>query len=543
MTAVDSPGERAADPKAVAGRTVTALALRQTRRGALVVTALAVGMSVVAVAAHRSTVKGSADAVALEALAKNPAIRTLFGEPIALEDAGGFAAWRTGTALAVVLAVWGLLAATRITRGEEDSGRWDVLLAGRVPVTALVARHVAVLVAVSLIAGSAAFASLVAAGATASGAAVHSAGLALCGVFFSAVGAMTAQVFANRASASGAAVAVLGIGMLLRMVGDGVAALGWLRWLSPFGLMALARPYDGNRIWPLVVLAAGCLLLVAGVAAAARGRDIGDGYLRAPSGRAPQMRLLGSVQAFAVRRLVRPLLAWSAGVGAYYLLIGVLAASMTDFLADNPRFAELAAQAGFAGLGTVRGYAAALFTLLAVPVGSFTAFRLATLAADETSRRLTLLHAQPLTRTKMLTGEISAVIGGVIVLTTVAGLATWSGTKAVHAELGLLAALSGAWNVLPVVLLCLGAGVLALGYSPRAVAAIGSLPAVGGFLLQVIADSSTWPTWVSQLSPFAHMAAVPNAPVNWTAALLMTALATLTTAAGTACYRIRDLQI
>ncbi|MCX4807614.1 hypothetical protein OG594_39465 [Streptomyces sp. NBC_01214] len=146
MTAVESPTKHSR-PATDAGRAVTALALRQTRRGALVVIGLAAGMSAVAVAAYASTVKDPADAAALEALAGNPAIRTLFGEPVALDDAGGFAVWRTGTVLAVVLAVWALLAATRITRGEEDAGRWDVLLAGRVPVTTVVARHVAVLAA------------------------------------------------------------------------------------------------------------------------------------------------------------------------------------------------------------------------------------------------------------------------------------------------------------------------------------------------------------------------------------------------------------
>ncbi|MCY0949080.1 ABC transporter permease [Streptomyces sp. H27-S2] len=505
-------------------------------------TAVAAGMSAVAVAAHRSTVKDPADAAALEALAGNPAIRTLFGEPVALDDAGGFAVWRTGTALAVVLGVWALLAATRITRGEEDAGRWDVLLAGRVPVTTMVARHIVVLVSVSLLAGAGAFAGLVAAGATAGGAAVHSAGLALCGVFFAAAGAMTAQVFATRSSASGAAVAVLGVSMLLKMVGDGVAALGWLRWLSPFGLTALARPYDGNRLWPLVILVVVCLALSAGAAAAAGRRDIRGGYLRYPSGRGPRMRLLGSVQAFAVRRLVRPLAAWSAGVGAYYLLIGVLAVSMTDFLADNPRFADLAAQAGFAGLGTVQGYAATLFALLAVPAGAFVAVRLATLAADESGGRLTLLFAQPLTRARLLIGEIAAALGGVILITTVAGLATWTGTKAVGADLDLPDALSGAWNVLPIALLCLGAGVLALGWAPRAVTTLGSLPAAGGFLLKVIADTSGWPVWVGQLSPFAHLAAVPDVPVNWPAAFLMTLVATLAAAAGVVGYRRRDLR-
>lgn len=541
MRAVGSPTYRTG-PGRSAGRAVTALALRQTRRGALVVTGLVAGMSAVAVAAYESTVKAPADAAALEALAGNPAIRTLFGEPVALDDAGGFAVWRTGTALAVVLAVWALLAATRITRGEEDSGRWDVLLAGRVPVTSVVVRHVAVLVAASLVAGSAAFAGLIAAGAAVDGAAVHSAGLALCGVFFAAMGTMTAQVFAARSSASGAAVAVLGISMLLRMAGDGAAALGWLRWLSPLGLMALSRPYDGNRIWPLVILFAVCLALLTAAAAAAGRRDIRGGYLRSPSGRAPQMRLLGSVQAFAVRRLARPLAAWSAGVGAYYLLIGVLAVSMTGFLADNPRFTDLAAQAGFTGLGTVKGYAATLFALLAVPAGAFAAVRLATLAADESGRRLTLLFSQPLTRARMLTAEITATLGGTVALTTVAGLAAWSGTQAVGADLGLLAALSGAWNVLPISFLCLGAGVLALGWTPRAVTILGSLPAAGGFLLKVIAERSGLPAWAGHLSPFAHLAAVPDNQVNWPAAVLMTAIAALAAATGVIGYQLRDLR-
>src|SRR4028119_2029723 len=87
-----------------------------------------------------------AAAGALDALAANPAIRTLFGEPLALDDPGGFTVWRTGTVLAVLVAVWAALAAVRILRGEEEAGRWDLLLAGRVPVGTVVAGHLAVLV-------------------------------------------------------------------------------------------------------------------------------------------------------------------------------------------------------------------------------------------------------------------------------------------------------------------------------------------------------------------------------------------------------------
>jgi ABC-2 type transport system permease protein len=356
------------------------------------------------------------------------------------------------------------------------------------------------------------------------------------------VGGLAAQLFPSRSAANGATTAVLLIGLLVRMVGDGVAALSWLRWLSPFGLLALTHPYDTNRGLPIAVLGtAGVVVFAAAVRSAAQ-RDVGGAVFAPSTGRNPRRALLGSVPAFALRRSLRPLAGWAVGVGAYFLLIGLIARSMTDFLADNPQFAQLAAQAGFAELGTVEGYAATLFALLAIPAGVLVAVRLATVAADEADRRLVLLLAAPLTRTRLLAAEAGAATGGAVVLITVAGMAAWAGTVAVGAGLPVGSALAGAWNVLPIVLLCLGAAILALGWAPRAVAAIGVLPAAGGFLWQVIAVSIGAPAWIGELSPFAHLAAVPTTTPDWTGAAVMTAIAVGCAALGAYGYQRRDLR-
>ncbi len=520
------------------GRVLTALAARQVRRGALAVTAISAGMSALVVATYRSE---ALDPTALVALARNPAIRTLFGEPVALDEPGGFTVWRTGTVLAVLVGAWAMVSATRITRGEEDAGRWGVLLAGRMTLTEAVRRHLDVLAVVPVIAGAATAAAMIAAGAGVGGAVLHGIGLAAVGFFFVAVGGVAAQLLPSRSAANGAAAAVLVVGLLVRMVGDGVTALSWLRWLSPFGLLALTRPYDTNRGLPLVLLAfaAGALLAASGRLAARR--DIGGAVLTPPAGRPARRALLGSVYGFAIRRALRPLAGWSAGIGAYFLLIGLIARSMTTFLTDNPQFATMAAQAGFPQLGTVEGYAATLFALLAVPVGVFVAVRVATVAADETGRRLALLLAAPVTRVRLLAAESAAAVAAAIVLTTVAGAATWAGAAAVDADLSLGAALAGAYNVLPIVLLCLGAAVLALGWAPRLVAPIGVLPAVGGFLWQVVADSIEAPAWVANLSPFAHLAAVPTTSPAWAAAVALAGIAAGGILVGAAGFRRRDL--
>jgi ABC-2 type transport system permease protein len=511
------------------GRVLTTLAVRQVRRGALIVTAVSAGMSALVVATYRT---GALDPAALTALARNPAIRTLFGEPVALDNPGGFTVWRTGTVLAVLIGVWAMLAATRITRGEEDAGRWGMLLSGRITLADAVRRHLDVLAVAPAVAGVATAAAMIAAGADVAGALLHGTNVAAVGLFFVAVGGLAAQLFPSRPAANAAGAAVVVAGLLARMVGDGADALAWLRWLSPFGLVALTRPFESNRGLPLSVLVLVAVLLLAATGRLAARRDLGAG-VRAPStGRAARTALLGSVPAFAVRRALRPLAAWSAGIGAYFLLIGLIARSMTDFLAGNPQFAALAAQAGLPALGTVEGYAATLFALLAVPAGAFVAVRIAAVGADETARRLTLLLAAPVTRPRLLAAEAAAALGGALALVTVAGLATWAGAALAGAGLGLGRALAGAWNVLPIVLLCLGAAVLALGRSPRAVATIGALPAAGGFLWQVVSDSVDAPSWVGELSPFAHLAAVPATAPDWPAALAMTGLAAIGVATG-----------
>ena len=83
MTAVHSAAATAPVTGMVGapGRAVTMLAIRQIRRGAVVVGVLAGGMTALVAATYRSTVGNGQDAAALSALAGNPAIRTLFGEP------------------------------------------------------------------------------------------------------------------------------------------------------------------------------------------------------------------------------------------------------------------------------------------------------------------------------------------------------------------------------------------------------------------------------------------------------------------------------
>ncbi|MEU4689861.1 hypothetical protein [Actinoplanes sp. NPDC023714] len=524
-----------------AARAVTRLAIRQVRRGGLIVAGLSAGMTALVTATYGQVMADPAAADGLRALSANPAIRTLFGAPIGLDTAGGFTVWRVGTVITVLLGVWSILAVTRITRGEEDAGRWDVLLSGRPTVTATLIVHVAAVMAVAAATAIAVTAVLLAAGTAPAGALLHGAGTGLLGMFFAAVAALSAQIFAGRPPATGAAVAVLGAGLLARMIGDGVTGLAWLHGLTPFGLLALSGPYVHDRVLPLVLLAAATVLIGALALVAARHRDVRGGLVPAAAGRRPRTLLLASVETFAVRRALRPLAGWMIGVGAYYLLIGLTAVSVTGFLRDNPALAGEAAEAGFASLGSVAGFAATLFAILALPVGAFTAVRMGAFVAAEADRRLTLLASRPVSRSRLIGAEIVATGAAATVLVVGAGLATWIGVAVMGGDLTAGAAVRGAGNVLPIVLLSLGAAVFAAGRLPRWTGLAGCLPSIGGFLLLVVAESVAAPSWVRDISPFAHLAPVPLTGPDMAASAVMLAAAAALVVAGIGGYRRRDL--
>lgn len=520
---------------------LVALDLRLVARGAMALVVIVAGLTAVVVLQYAVTFASPQDVRGLEVLAGNPAIRVMFGVPLALDQSGGFTVWRIGTFAALAAAAWAFATATRLTRGQEDSGRVWLLLVGPLRLRSALLVHLVVTAAVVILLGLATALAMVAAGAGSRGAIVYATGTALVGMFFAAVGAAASQLLGERRAAAGLTAGLLLVGLLVRMVADGVEWLGWALWLTPFGLLSLSAPYAGDRWAPLGVLAG----MIAGVAALAwvlaGRRDVGSGVLRGRGDRRPRLRLLSDSWGFAVRRTLPALVGWSLALSAYFLLIGVLAVSLTEFLKANPRFAELAAAAGFADLATVQGYVASLLLLLPVPVGLFATTRVVNDAHDEAAGRIPLLLSRSVNRTRWAGQHAAVIAAACLLLCVLTGSVAWLGTRAVGAGLGYGEAVAGALNMVVVAWLSLGAAVLALGWAPRAVAPIGALPVVGGFLIWVLADSLDWPDWVSRLSPFTHVAPVPASAADWAGQAGMLAVAAVLLAVGLVGFARRDL--
>ena len=167
--------------------------------------------------------------------------------------------------------------------------------------------------------------------------------------------------------------------------------------------------------------------------------------------------------------------------------------------------------------------------------------RLAAMVTDEKAGRWTLLFAQPVSRVRLISAEIVVTVAGVVALHCSAAVAIWSGAKVTGGPLEFTDSLAGALLFVPVALLAAGAAAVGVGWFPSAVYAIGALPLVGGYLVNVIAQTTNPPGWVANLSPWTHLTAGPDTPPNWTAATIFLLIGVCLTVIGLYGYVRRDL--
>jgi ABC-2 type transport system permease protein len=511
-----------------AGTAVARLALSRIARAALVwgaVFAIVVASSVLA---YRSTYGTPAErAGLLRTVTANAGVRALFGPAREIDTVTGFLAWRTLGLLPLVAGVWGLLAATRLLRGEEDSGRWETLLSGPV------SRARATLASLAAVAAASALLFAVTAAGVLVGVVLGDVplggglflALALCGAApaFAAVGALTSQLAPTRREAAALGGAVFAVAFLLRVAADASPSAHWLRWLTPMGWIVELRPLTGARPAVLLLLAGWTAGLVAAAVALARGRDAGAGILAHTDDRRPHERLLGSPPALALREALGGLVAWTAGAGLTALVFGFIAPAAADAVRASGDLRERLRGTVTRGvdLGSAEGYLAVVFVFLVLVLSLYAAGHAVAVREEESSGRLDTLLSTPLGRGRWLGGRLLVAAGCCTVVALVAAVAAWTGARLAGADVRLSAMLEAALNGLPVVALFLGLGTLAAGALPRHTGAV-AFGAVGfAYLLEQTGALVQAPAWILAASPFHWLAAVPSEPFDPVASLVM----------------------
>lgn len=488
------------------------------------------------VTTYRSTYPTRADRLELaRGLGANQALRLLYGLPHDLLTVGGWAAWRLG-ALTIFSALFGLLAAIRALRAEEDAGRAELVLSGAVSRATAFAAALAGIGIELLALWAGLFAGLETGRPGTGGAAYLALALVSPAAVFAGVGAVASQLAPTRRGALQLGGAVLVLALLIRMVADDSVA--GLRWATPLGWAEELRPFAGPQPLALVPIAAATVLLGVAAQGLSQGRDVGAGILPARDHAAPDLRLLASPAGLALRTLRGGLLGWLAGIAVYALLIGALADSVSSSLSRSLR--EQLAKLG-TGAATAEGFVGFAFLFFLLALSLFACYQLAAVHEEAAEHRLETLFALPVGRRRWLGERLAIAAGAAVGLALVAGLLTWAGAAAQGAGVSLGRTLEAGANCLPVVLLFLALGALALAVVPRAGAAVAYGLVGVAFLWDAVGALAGAPGWLLALSPFHDVGLVPAEPFEPAGAAVMLALAALAAAVATREFARRDL--
>jgi ABC-2 type transport system permease protein len=534
---------RAERHEAVIGR----LTARQAIRGAAIWGAIFALLVIVAGAGYTAAYAPQERLAIAEELTGNPAFESLFGPARELHTVGGFVAWRVGSFIALIAAVWGLLAATRLLRNEEEGGRWDMLLSGpvtRVGATAAALGGISVGAAV-LWAVTALGVLLLAAteAEVAAGPALYLAlAVTVTAPAFAAVGAFTSQLAPSRREAAGLAAAIFALALLARVASDSSEALEWLRWATPFGWAIELRPFSGPQPALLVPLALWTAAFSAAALALARGRDVGGAVLELRSDHRPHTQLLGSPLAVAVRAALGGFAGWAMGVALAGLVFGLLAEDVAEAAEDIPGLEEALRGIGIEiDMASAEGYLAMIFLFMAIAVSLYAATHVTAWREEESHGRLDVVFAQPHGRRVWLGGRIVVALIATATLAILAGLSGWVGTALRGSGVSLWAMLETGANMIPIAAFFLALGVLLFSLLPRH---------AGGLLYGLVAAAFIWeltgsiidaPEPTLDLSPFHHLALVPAASLDLGASGAMLAIGVATAVVGIELFRRRDL--
>jgi ABC-2 type transport system permease protein len=466
----------------------------------------------------------------------NATLVALSGPARGLETFGGrvaFEVWQ----LAIAFALLGLLTVVRHTRHEEEAGRTELLRAAVLGRHAHSAAALVVAVGASLAVGLASGLLLAAQDLPATGSLLLGFGLASVGASFAAIGLLAAQVTEHGRAASGLAVAVMGATYVARAVGD--IGGGTLSWASPFGWAQAARPYTGDRWWPLLVpVVVGGAVVAAALGLEAR-RDVGAGLVRPRPGPPVAAARLGTPVGLAWRLQRAGLLAWTAGTALLALAMGSVAESADDLVGDNEQIRDYLASVQGATLADV--FLATVLLYLALLAAAYGVQAVLRARAEETAGRAEAVLATATSRTAWAGGHLVVAAGGAVVVLVVAAAAMGLAYGLAVGDLGEVPRLvTAASAFLPAVGVSLAVAVAVFGARPRATAAAWAVVALSTFV-GVLGDGLGLPGWMRDLSPFAHVPAVPAEPVTALPLVVLAGVAALLVGAGTVALGRRDI--
>ncbi len=439
-------------------------------------------------------------------------LAVLMGPVSSIATVGGYTVYKCFVFLTTIGAIWALLAATRLLRGEEDAGRWQLLVAGETRASRMTAVTLSALgVAVAVVFCGTTLITLMSGlnpkvGFGFGETVVYGLSIAVAPAVFGAVGALTSQLGSTRRMATALGMGFFGVSFIVRMLADAGRDAHWLLWATPFGWTELMRPFTHNDPWPLVPAGLTVLGLAGAALVLASRRDAGQGLLASSDVSSVRRFGLGSPLRLAVRLELPVLAAWCAGAGAAAFAFGIIVKVTTGKVPTS--LTKTLGKFGAKGAFTNQYFGVA-FLLVATLVALLPASQIGAASDEETSGRLLHVLAQPVRRARLFAGRLVLSGAAITVAGVLAGLGAWLGAATQGVDLRFVSLVDAGLNVIPTALVTLGVGAVMLSMAPRHAAGSVYGVVMWSLLVDLVGTLVGGLSWIDRLSLFHYMALAP----------------------------------
>jgi ABC-2 type transport system permease protein len=448
-------------------------------------------------------------------------------EPLKIDTPGGYATFKYGFTV-LVMALWPLLAGSRMLRGEEERGSMDVLLSmprgrGRVALEKLAAIWTALLL-MGILIGLLTYAGGMRVNADFSFGDALLSGLNLaliCGVFGS-LALLISQFTQEHGTASGLTGGLLLIFIVLDMVHRVIPNTDWISRFSPIYYYNLNKPLVpgfGINAGALVVLLALSIILSGAAIWLFVRRDIGGivklpVWLRLPERAArPEQALpvnawsLRSVYTRGLGMMVVPGIWWTLAIAGFAVWMVVVVKQVESQLAtiaqSSPILKDILTKVGGGDITTNATILSALFTFMPLLLMAFAVTQVNRWAADEEDGRLELVLSTPQPRLNVLLARFAALTTVLVIIGVVTLAATELAALAAGLKLDGGNVAVATLSMIPMGLLIAAIGFLFSGWLRTAIdTGLLSFLLVIWFSITFIGPELNWPEGVQKLSAF-----------------------------------------
>jgi ABC-2 type transport system permease protein len=442
--------------------------------------------------------------------------------------------------MAIIVAIMAVFLVVRHSRADEEAGRTELVraaivgrhapLAAAFGVGALTSLAVGLLSAVGL--GASGVESL-----TWTGSFVYGAALASVGLVFSAVGLLTAQVTEHARTASGLAGVAIGVAFVLRAVGD--IGENALRWLSPIGWAQQTAAYVLDRWWPLLLALGLTVVLVALALVFNDRRDVGAGLVQSRPGKETASPRLGTPPGLAIRLQRGGVIGWGLAMIAFGGVYGTLMNEVESFASDNEAVQDILPDID--GAAMIDSFLSLIVSMMAMIIGVFVVQAVLRIRSEETSGRAEPVLATSVSRVTWAWPHVAiAVVGGVIITMLSVAMLGGSGAVVLGWSNAFTDSLAAGAATIPALLVVAGVATALVGWVPR-FAPLAWLLVFWTVLVGMFGGLLQFPDWVMNISPFAHIPAIPAESVSWPPLIILTAIGLVLIVFGLLGLRRRDI--